>query len=150
MKFSASYYRPLSSDLKYYYFIGISRIFLAFAKVYSREIILLMSLAKYRLKYKKMVKIGMKIRKFSQSFPRSRKFILTKLIWPLAIAKVYPREISIKIQKNGQNWHENQKIQSKFPSIAKVYTHEVNLALGDRESLSPRKFIPIKYETWPF
>ena len=34
------------------------------------------------------------------------------------------REILIKIQKNGQNLHENQKIQSKFPSIAKVDTRE--------------------------
>ena len=62
-----------------------------------------------------MVKIRMKIRKFSRNFPRLRKFIPATFL--------------------------NGPIRERF------YSRKFILVLGDRESLSRRKFIPAKVYT---
>ena len=115
-----------SENVPIYYFIGInfreffcrSRKFIPAKSLvsatreslYSRNLTFEVSREILIKNTKKKVKIRMKIIKFGRNFPRSRKFIPAKFLkglWPLAIAKVYPRE-----------------------------------------SLYPRKFIPIKYQSY--
>jgi len=104
----------------------MSRICLAFAKVYTREIVLPGPLAKvYTPKLyfhgtlrnidQKVTKNSVKIRKFHRNSLRSRKFIPAKFL------KEAIRE--------------------------SLYSRKLILAPSDRESLSSRKFVPAKVYT---